>query len=126
MSRPGMRQDLSPGCRTNYNQAGSVTGLAAPGRGTASWLPCTGSGPDSRWGRGVEDVLLRALTPLHLIILLVIALLVFGPRRLPELGGAIGNTLKEFRKGISEAHAENQAQAQSQAAHGVQSGQRPQ
>ncbi|WP_071459010.1 twin-arginine translocase TatA/TatE family subunit [Bacillus massilinigeriensis] len=33
-----------------------------------------------------------------LIILLVIALIVFGPSKLPEIGSAFGRTLKEFKK----------------------------
>jgi sec-independent protein translocase protein TatA len=37
-----------------------------------------------------------------LIVILVIALLVFGPKRLPEMGSAIGRSIKEFRKGMNE------------------------
>ncbi len=40
-----------------------------------------------------------------LILILVIALIVFGPSKLPEIGRAFGRTLKEFKsatKGISE------------------------
>lgn len=36
----------------------------------------------------------------HLLILLVI-LLIFGPRRLPDLGHSIGRTMKNFKDGIS-------------------------
>lgn len=32
-----------------------------------------------------------------LIIVLVLALLIFGPKKLPEIGKAVGNTLKEFK-----------------------------
>jgi sec-independent protein translocase protein TatA len=39
---------------------------------------------------------------LDLIVILVIALLVFGPKRLPEMGSAIGKSIKEFRKGVNE------------------------
>ena len=39
-------------------------------------------------------------TPTHLIIILVIALLVFGPRKLPELGKGLGEGLKGFKDGI--------------------------
>ncbi len=46
------------------------------------------------------------LSPLHIALLLIVALLVFGPRRLPELGGAVGKTIKEFQKSMSEARAQ--------------------
>ena len=39
---------------------------------------------------------------LDLIIVLVVALLVFGPKKLPEIGNAVGKTYKEFRKSITE------------------------
>jgi len=39
---------------------------------------------------------------LDLIVILVIALLIFGPKRLPEMGSSIGKSIKEFRKGMSE------------------------
>lgn len=38
--------------------------------------------------------------PAHLIIILVIALLVFGPRKLPELGKGLGEGIKGFKEGI--------------------------
>jgi sec-independent protein translocase protein TatA len=41
----------------------------------------------------------------HLLILLVI-LLIFGPRRLPDLGHSIGRTMKNFKDGISGNSAE--------------------
>ncbi|CAM3992161.1 twin-arginine translocase TatA/TatE family subunit [Mesobacillus zeae] len=37
-----------------------------------------------------------------LIIVLVIALIIFGPSKLPELGRAVGSTLKEFKKSTRE------------------------
>ncbi|WP_342545627.1 twin-arginine translocase TatA/TatE family subunit [Lysinibacillus sp. FSL K6-4013] len=33
-----------------------------------------------------------------LIIILVIVLIVFGPKKLPEIGGAVGKTFAEFKK----------------------------
>lgn len=38
----------------------------------------------------------------ELIIVLVVALLIFGPKKLPEMGSAIGKSIKEFRKGVNE------------------------
>jgi sec-independent protein translocase protein TatA len=37
-----------------------------------------------------------------LIILAVIALIIFGPKRLPELGESLGKAIKEFRKATTE------------------------
>jgi sec-independent protein translocase protein TatA len=34
--------------------------------------------------------------------LIVIVLIIFGPGRLPELGGAVGKAMREFRKATSE------------------------
>ena len=39
-------------------------------------------------------------TPTHLVFVLVIALLVFGPRKLPELGKGLGEGLRGFKQGI--------------------------
>jgi len=38
----------------------------------------------------------------ELIIILVVALLIFGPKRLPEMGAGVGKFIKEFRKGVNE------------------------
>ncbi len=40
------------------------------------------------------------LQPWHLAVLLVVAFLLFGAKRLPELGKGIGEGLKGFREGI--------------------------
>jgi len=37
-----------------------------------------------------------------LIIILVIVLIVFGPKKLPEIGGAVGKTLSEFKRSTRE------------------------
>ena len=39
--------------------------------------------------------------PMELVIVLVIALIVLGPKRLPEAGRAIGNGMREFKDSIS-------------------------
>jgi sec-independent protein translocase protein TatA len=40
--------------------------------------------------------------PLWLIVILAVVLIIFGPGRLPELGGAVGKAMREFRKATSE------------------------
>ncbi|SES30645.1 twin-arginine translocase TatA/TatE family subunit [Psychrobacillus sp. OK032] len=37
-----------------------------------------------------------------LIIILIIALIVFGPKKLPQLGRAVGQTLKEFKNSTKD------------------------
>ncbi|GGJ85285.1 hypothetical protein GCM10007063_04750 [Lentibacillus kapialis] len=37
-----------------------------------------------------------------LILILIIALIVFGPKKLPEIGKAAGNTLREFKKSAQD------------------------
>jgi sec-independent protein translocase protein TatA len=39
--------------------------------------------------------------PLHILILLVIVLLVFGARRLPEIGRSLGTGLREFKQSVT-------------------------
>jgi TatA/E family protein of Tat protein translocase len=41
--------------------------------------------------------------PTHLLFILVIALLVLGPKRLPEVGKALGRGLRDFRSALSTA-----------------------
>ncbi len=42
------------------------------------------------------------IQPIHIIIILIVALLLFGPSRLPELGRSLGKGLNEFRRGTRE------------------------
>jgi sec-independent protein translocase protein TatA len=49
--------------------------------------------------------------PLWLVVILAVVLIIFGPGRLPELGGAIGKAMREFRKATSEITSEVTAAA---------------
>ncbi len=44
------------------------------------------------------------LQPMHLLLILVVALVVFGPKRLPELGKALGETISGFKKTLNDHH----------------------
>jgi sec-independent protein translocase protein TatA len=47
------------------------------------------------------------LQPTHLLLILVVALLVLGPKRLPEVGRAVGRSLHDFKGAINgERHEE--------------------
>jgi sec-independent protein translocase protein TatA len=39
--------------------------------------------------------------PLEIVIVLIIALVVFGPRRLPELGRSMGKGIREFKNSLT-------------------------
>ena len=41
-----------------------------------------------------------ALSPVHLIAILVVALLILGPGKLPETGAALGRAIREFRHAV--------------------------
>jgi sec-independent protein translocase protein TatA len=43
------------------------------------------------------------LQPTHLILILIVALVFLGPKRLPEAGRALGHGLKEFKNSIAGA-----------------------
>ena len=47
------------------------------------------------------------LEPTHLVIILIVALLFLGPKRLPEAGRALGQGLSEFRRSVSGEHHDN-------------------
>lgn len=40
-------------------------------------------------------------SPVQLLIVLLIVLVIFGARRLPEIGRSLGSSAREFKKGIS-------------------------
>jgi sec-independent protein translocase protein TatA len=52
-------------------------------------------------------MLTSVLQPTHLIIVLAVALLFLGPKRLPEAGRALGQALKEFKGSTTGAHEED-------------------
>jgi sec-independent protein translocase protein TatA len=47
------------------------------------------------------------LSPGHLVVVLIIALLVFGPKRLSELGRSLGSGMRGFKDAVSGEHEEN-------------------
>jgi sec-independent protein translocase protein TatA len=49
-----------------------------------------------------KDMGLPNIGPVELIIILVIALLILGPGKLPEVGAAFGKTIREFRKASTD------------------------
>jgi len=48
-------------------------------------------------------------SPVHLLFLAAVALLVLGPKRLPDLAKALGDGIREFRESISAGEDEHEA-----------------
>jgi sec-independent protein translocase protein TatA len=40
--------------------------------------------------------------PMHMLVVFVIALVFFGPKKLPELGSGLGKAIREFKKAMAE------------------------
>lgn len=72
------------------------------------------------------------LQPWHLIVIVVIVLVIFGPGKLPTLGKAVGDSVRDFKKavnndepaGSAEAHAQPGSQPCPNCHTGVPSGDR--
>ncbi len=45
--------------------------------------------------------------PLHLILILLIVLIIFGPGKLPELGSGLGKSIHAFKKALKEGEEES-------------------
>jgi sec-independent protein translocase protein TatA len=43
--------------------------------------------------------------PFELLLVLILALLILGPGKLPEVGSALGRTIREFRKASTEVES---------------------
>jgi len=54
--------------------------------------------------------------PMELVIILVIALIIFGPGKLPEVGRAIGKGMRDFKEALSGGGAETASSQPSRAA----------
>jgi sec-independent protein translocase protein TatA len=54
-------------------------------------------------------VLDNLFQPTHLLVILFIALLVFGPKKLPELGKGLGEGIRSFKESMNAAEPEKKA-----------------
>lgn len=48
----------------------------------------------------------------ELIIILVIAVVVFGPKKMPEIGRGLGESIRNFKKGMAEAESDEKKDKQ--------------
>jgi sec-independent protein translocase protein TatA len=51
-------------------------------------------------------------SPTHIVLLLLIALLLFGAKRLPEIGRSLGHGMREFKDSVSGDHQTHISQAE--------------
>ena len=54
--------------------------------------------------------------PLELVVVLAIALIVLGPKKLPEVGRSLGKGMREFKSSLSGEHEEDQKPAAAETA----------
>lgn len=54
--------------------------------------------------------MLGNIGPLEIIVVLIIALIVFGPKRLPELGNSLGKGIREFKDSVTGENKDEEAQ----------------
>lgn len=50
--------------------------------------------------------------PMHLLVIFVVALFIFGPKKLPELGKGLGEGIRGFKKAMSEGVGETVAETE--------------
>lgn len=60
---------------------------------------------------GTINSMLGNIGPLEIIVVLIIALVVFGPKRLPELGNSLGRGIREFKESVSGEKSEDEVKA---------------
>jgi sec-independent protein translocase protein TatA len=63
--------------------------------------------------------MLGNIGPLEIIVVLVIALIVFGPKRLPELGNSLGKGIREFKDSVTGDHHDDDSQEEAAKAIGA-------
>ncbi len=51
---------------------------------------------------GSERLMGELFTPTHLLLILVVALILFGPKRLPELGKGLGDGIRALKEGMKD------------------------
>jgi sec-independent protein translocase protein TatA len=49
--------------------------------------------------------------PMEIVVVLIIALMVLGPKRLPEAGRGVGRAMREFKEGISGSGSDAELKA---------------
>ncbi len=59
------------------------------------------------WGNPAENIAMPfGIGPLELVIVLIIILVIFGPKRLPQAGRSLGQGFREFKDSVTSKHDE--------------------
>jgi sec-independent protein translocase protein TatA len=59
---------------------------------------------------------MELLSPMHLLIIFLVALLLFGPKKLPELGKGIGEGFRALKEGMKDKPAHDEQASKSSSA----------
>ena len=51
--------------------------------------------------------MIPSIGPLEIIVVLVVVLLIFGPKRLPDLGKSLGRGMREFKDSVTGNHGDD-------------------
>lgn len=89
----------------NFQRAG--VGLCAAGPGLLNRI-------EYYFAKGVNDM--GTLSPIHWIIVLLVIILLFGAKRIPEIAKGIGQGLREFKKAAKDASNETDTASSASAA----------
>ncbi len=49
---------------------------------------------------------MELFAPMHILLILLVFILLFGPNKLPEMGRALGEGIKEFKKAMKEVSSD--------------------
>src|SRR5215813_5275910 len=67
------------------------------------------------WCGGRTAMFEGLFQPMHLVVILAIALLVFGPKKLPELGKGLGESIRGFKDALNGSSASEAAKGEASA-----------
>lgn len=56
---------------------------------------------------------MAGISPWQLLIVLLIVLLIFGTKKLRNVGGDLGSAIRDFRKGVSDGEKDDQSESAS-------------
>jgi sec-independent protein translocase protein TatA len=62
----------------------------------------TAHGFSSDYSRGGFEMFEGLFRPMHLLVILFIVLIIFGPGKLPALGEGLGKSIRSFKKALTE------------------------